>query len=112
MAEKNIAIGGYDVSAFLAHQAVEKLLKCIFILEKKEVPKTHKLDRLVQLLSISTEIADKIFDLTEDSTLSRYPDVSVELPYIQYTKEIATEKVAITKEVFDALQDRCMDLED
>jgi HEPN domain-containing protein len=27
MAEKNISIGGYDVSAFLAQQAVEKLMK-------------------------------------------------------------------------------------
>ncbi len=29
MAEKNISIRGYDISAFLAHQAVEKLLKAV-----------------------------------------------------------------------------------
>jgi len=33
MAEKNIEIGGYDISAFLSHQSVEKLLKAGFILE-------------------------------------------------------------------------------
>lgn len=39
MAEKNIEIDGYDISAFLSHQAVEKLLKAGFILEGSRVPK-------------------------------------------------------------------------
>lgn len=34
MADKNIAIGGYDIAAFLAHQSVEKLLKSIFLIEE------------------------------------------------------------------------------
>jgi len=29
MAEKNMGIEGYDIASFLAHQAVEKLLKAI-----------------------------------------------------------------------------------
>jgi len=29
IAEKNIAVGGYDTSAFLCQQAVEKLLKAV-----------------------------------------------------------------------------------
>ncbi len=29
MAEKNLTISGYDVAAFLSHQAVEKLLKAL-----------------------------------------------------------------------------------
>lgn len=32
MAEKNITIEGYDITAFLSHQAIEKLLKVLFIL--------------------------------------------------------------------------------
>jgi HEPN domain-containing protein len=71
MAEKNLGIKGYDVAAFLAHQSVEKLLKSILILEGKDVPKTHKLDRLSQLLTLPPELADEILDLTEDYTLSR-----------------------------------------
>lgn len=39
MAEKNIGIGGYDVSAFLAHQSVEKLLKSVFAIKGRKVPK-------------------------------------------------------------------------
>lgn len=111
MAERNIGIEGYDVAAFLAHQAVEKLLKCILILEKKEMPKTHKLDRLAQLLNVSTEIADKIYDLTEDYAFARYPDVSIEVPYTQYSKETASRKVAIAKGIFKELKNRYKVLE-
>ena len=110
MAEKNIEIEGYDVAAFLAHQAVEKLLKCVLIIEEKEVPKTHKLDRLSQLLNISTEVTDKILELTEDYTLSRYPDVSSDVPYIQYNNTSANRKVTIAKEIFEALKDRYKNL--
>lgn len=111
MAERNIGIEGYDVAAFLAHQAVEKLLKCILILEKKEMPKTHKLDRLAQLLNVSTEIADKIYDLTEDYAFARYPDVSIEVPYTQYSKETASRKVVIAKGVFKEPKNRYKILE-
>jgi len=111
MAERNLSIEGYDVSAFLAHQAVEKLLKSILILEAKAFPRTHKLETLVPLLNISTELADKILDLTEDYTISRYPDLSVEIPYLQYDKKTAARKVAIAKEDFDALRGRYKNLE-
>ncbi|HHT9133749.1 MAG TPA: HEPN domain-containing protein [Candidatus Avalokitesvara rifleensis] len=106
MAERNIQIEGYDVAAFLAHQAVEKLLKSILIVEGKEVPKTHKLDKLGQLLNLQTEVVDKVLDLTEDYALSRYPDISLEVPYLEYDKETAERKVAIAKEIFEILKNR------
>jgi HEPN domain-containing protein len=112
MAEKNIGIKGYDIAAFLAHQAVEKLMKCILILQEKEVPKTHKLDRLAQLLDLPSDIADRILDLTEDYTLSRYPDVSIVLPYLQYDLKAARIKVRTAKEIFKALKDKYRDLEE
>jgi HEPN domain-containing protein len=111
MAERNIQIEGYDVAAFLAHQAVEKLLKCLLILEGKEVPQTHKLDRLINLLNLSSELSDKILDLTEDYTISRYPDVSLDVPYLQYNRAIAQRKVSIAKEAFDVLKKKYKDLE-
>ena len=43
MAEKIISIEGYDVSAFLAHQSIEKLFKAIFALKGRKIPKTHLL---------------------------------------------------------------------
>ena len=48
MAQRNIEIGGYDVAAFLSHQAVEKLLKAAFIIEGREVPRTHFIDEFAK----------------------------------------------------------------
>ena len=46
IAEKNISIGGYDIAAFLSHQSIEKLLKSIFALEGKKIPKIHYIEDL------------------------------------------------------------------
>jgi HEPN domain-containing protein len=81
MAEKNIAIEGYDVAAFLAHQSVEKLLKVIFIIRGKKVPKSHYIDELARELGLGKEIIDYTFELTVDYTFSRYPDVAERVPY-------------------------------
>lgn len=110
MAEKNIEIGGYDVSAFLSHQAVEKLLKAGFILEGKEVPKTHFIDELAKELHLSDELQDEIAELTVDYTLSRYPDISDMIPYEQYTKDIALRKLNIAKRVSEYFKERWEEL--
>jgi len=104
MAEKNIAIGGYDVSAFLAHQSVEKLLKAIFAIKGRKVPKSHYIDELAKELKLKNKIVASISELTVDYTFSRYPDVSERVPYEEYDEEIAKEKVKIAKEVFESLK--------
>ena len=103
MAEKNISIGGYDVSAFLCQQAVEKLLKSIFALQGKSIRKTHYIDELAKELELSQEIIDKVIELTADYTISRYPDIGEVVPYEEYDEDIAKEKVKIAKEIFDSL---------
>jgi HEPN domain-containing protein len=103
IAEKNISIEGYDVAAFLSHQAVEKLLKSIFAFLGKKIPKTHYIDELAKKLSLDDEVIDEILDLTADYIFSRYPDVSEHLPYEEYDEEIATEKVELAKRVFSAV---------
>ena len=55
IAERNIDIEGFDVSAFLSQQAVEKLLKAILIMKGEQVPKTHYIDELAELLGIPDE---------------------------------------------------------
>jgi len=104
MAEKNIAIGGYDVSAFLAHQSVEKLLKAIFAIKGRKVPKSHYIDELAKELKLKNKIVASISELTVDYTFSRYPDVSERVPYEEYDEEIAKEKVKIAKGVFESLK--------
>ncbi|MGQ9778057.1 MAG: HEPN domain-containing protein [Thermodesulfobacteriota bacterium] len=106
MAEKNIEIEGYDVASFLAHQAVEKLLKAIFALEGKRIPKTHYIDDLAQELNVPAEVKSELLTIIPDYTLARYPDVSEETPYEQYNEKIAREKVASAKRIFELLKDR------
>lgn len=107
IAEKNIDIAGYDVSAFLSQQAVEKLLKAIYAIEGKKIPRTHYLDDLAKGLNITKqEIIDKILSLTTDYTFARYPDVTLNVPYEHYTKEIAETKLKYAKDIFKFLEDR------
>ncbi len=106
MAEKNIDIEGYDVSAFLAHQAIEKLLKAIFAFENKKIPKIHYIDELAQRLNVSEEVMSYIFELTSDYTFARYPDISEVVPYEQYDAKIAKEKVESAKRIFRLLKNR------
>ncbi|MCC7572378.1 MAG: HEPN domain-containing protein [Candidatus Methanofastidiosum sp.] len=68
--KKNIDIKGYDITAFLCHQAVEKLLKCIFVLDIREIPRSHHIDELAKDLNLEANIIDLIKDLTYDYTFS------------------------------------------
>jgi HEPN domain-containing protein len=110
MAEKNIGIEGYDVAAFLSHQAVEKILKSLYVRDGRKIPKTHFIDELAEGLNLSEEILNHVYELTADYTLSRYPDVSDTVPFEQYTKAITQEKVYAAKEIFRLLRVRYPEL--
>ncbi|OHC02327.1 MAG: hypothetical protein A3G17_05440 [Planctomycetes bacterium RIFCSPLOWO2_12_FULL_50_35] len=58
------------------------------------------------MLGLQSHVVDKILDLTEEYALSRYPDISLEVPYLEYDKETAERKVNIAKEVFQTLKNR------
>lgn len=105
MAEKNIGIGGYDVSAFLAHQSIEKLLKTIFAIKGRNIPRSHYIDELARELKLKKELIESISGLTVDYTFSRYPDVAEQVPYEEYNEEIAKEKVKTAKEIFESLKE-------
>jgi HEPN domain-containing protein len=112
MAERNIEIEGYDVAAFLAHQAVEKLLKSIFALEGKAIPRIHYIDELAYQLSLSEELINDVVDLTADYTFARYPDVAEHIPYEEYDEDVARSKVEKARRIFEVLKYRYKALED
>jgi len=112
MAERNIEIEGYDVAAFLAHQAVEKLLKSIFALEGKAIPRIHYIDELAYQLSLSEELINDVVDLTADYMFARYPDVAEHIPYEEYDEDVARSKVEKARRIFEVLKDRYKALED
>jgi len=111
MAEKNVAIKGYDIAAFLAHQSVEKLLKSIYAFEGKKIPKIHYIDELGKGLKIDKNILDEVIDLTSDYIFSRYPDVGDQVPFEEYTENMAIIRVNKAKKIFKALKERYKDEE-
>lgn len=80
MAGRNVGIGGYDAAAFLAHQSVERLLKALLAAQGRAVPKMHFTDELAGQLDLPPEVQVHIDGLTADYMLSRYPDVSDQVP--------------------------------
>ncbi len=106
MARRNLAIEGYDVAAFLAHQSVEKLLKAGFALEGHAVPRTHNLDEMAKQLGLPDSLCDEILDLTSDYAIARYPDVASGVPYELYSDEIAGAKIEIAEKVLSYFHQR------
>jgi len=110
IAKKNVAIGGYDTAAFLAHQAVEKLLKSLFALRGQKIPRLHYIDVLARRLGVFQLVADEIIDINADYMFARYPDVGENIPYEEYDEEIAAEKVAKAERVFTLLKEYYQEL--
>ncbi|MBT3271418.1 hypothetical protein HN371_30040 [Candidatus Poribacteria bacterium] len=81
MAERNIEIGGYDIASFLAHHV----------------------DELARLLELPDALVAAVSDLNIDYTVARYPDVTELAPFEEYTEDVAIEKVAAARAVFEAL---------
>lgn len=107
MAEKNLEFGGYDVCAFLCHQAVEKFMKALIIKKSgTDAPRIHHLDQLARTLGFPKEVVDKLLLLESDYVASRYPDVSVGVPYEEYSREDAEEKVELAREMVEWLKKR------
>jgi HEPN domain-containing protein len=98
-ARKNISIAAYEVTAFLAHQAVEKYLKAAWI-EKKRArpPATHYLRELRQGLRIPQRLLRNLSYLNPDYTVARDPDAANGVPYELYDEGIARAKLKAADE--------------
>src|SRR5216684_3463808 len=84
-ARKNVSIQAYEVAAFLAEQAVEKYLKAVWVILKKEpAPHTHALTELGDGLGVPADLRRHLADLTPDYTITRYPDAANAVPYELY----------------------------
>src|SRR3989338_8076260 len=98
MAKGIINEGGFDTCAFLCQQSVEKYLKALFILQKKQnPPKTHYLEELGRAVNCPDELLDLLKELSADYMVSRYPDVSFSAPYEEYSEEDAHKRVQIAE---------------
>jgi len=100
-ARKNIGIGAHEVAAFLAEQALEKVLKAAWFVTKREgPPRTHSLTELGDGLGVPPEIRKHLVYLNPDYTVARYPDAANGVPYEVYDRPTAESKVAAAEEAF------------
>ena len=106
MAHRNISIEGYDIAAFLSHQAVEKLFKGLIALKGREVPKSHYIDELGASFHLPDDIFECVLDLSSDYQFARYPDISDSIPYQNYDETLAEERVNSAQKIFDHLYNR------
>lgn len=104
-ASKTVGIGAYEVTAFMAHQAVEKYLKAAWIELKQEAPpRTHSLLELGDPLGVPPAVRKHLVNLNPDYTTSRYPDAANGIPYEAYDRELAEAKVKTAEQAIEWLR--------
>lgn len=92
--------GDYYAGVFFSEQAIEKGLKALYIKQFDSAPpRTHYIDKLASMVNAPLEIMDATYELSEDYMLSRYPDVSDELPFELYNEGSAKIKLVRAKEI-------------
>lgn len=104
-AEKNFEGEIYYVCAFLCQQAIEKIMKAVFMNKtKNSPPNIHNLRELGELIGLPPNLLSKARKLSRDFVISRYPDAAGDVPAKVYDKEIAKEILRDAKELFTWLQ--------
>ncbi len=92
---------------FFSQQAIEKALKAMFFIVKKEdPPKIHTVTELYSELkksdfSLPKEIEEQLYILNKYYTVSRYPDAANGLPSESVDKIEAERALKIAKEVLE-----------
>jgi HEPN domain-containing protein len=107
-AETMLAGGRYLYVIFMCQQAVEKMLKAVYVKNKKEVPpRTHNLLYLVDVLDIDVGDANRalLSELNQFYLESRYPGERVKLAK-EVDKLRAQEGLLKTKGVLKCLKQR------
>jgi len=94
-----------EAIAFHAQQAAEKSLKALLVARQVEFPKTHDLERLLELAALGDgPLADKLAnaaELTPYGVEFRYPG-----EYAPVSAETAAACVSIARRVFDEIAGR------
>jgi len=98
-AERMLADGDTDYSAFHAQQAAEKALKALLIALGKRPPRTHNIGQLINELNgigIETREIQQAKILTDYAVEARYPDFEEEVD-----EDEAVEALNLSKKVVD-----------
>lgn len=92
------------VVAFHCQQAVEKSLKSVLELQRKKIPKIHKLQTLIDRLEIDLDVSDETIQILDDLYIeSRYPGDLGLLPSGKPTLDEAKKFYEFAKGIYDKI---------
>jgi HEPN domain-containing protein len=95
----------FETVAFHAQQAAEKSLKALLVARQVEFPKTHDIERLVELVALGdAALAETLADAAELTPFGveyRYPG-----EYAPVTAEAANACVSLARKVHDEISKR------
>lgn len=92
--------GNYDGAAFYSQQSVEKCLKAVILRnEKQKTFEGHSLIHLGKTAKVPETFYTSLRKLSPQYFLSRYPDVTEEVPYELYDEPSTREYLQTAEEV-------------
>ncbi len=98
--------GKYDWSLFIAHLALEKLLKAFWVKNNESFypPKIHNLAKLAEEGKLDLSDEEKIFllEVNEFNLEARYPDYKFRF-YLRCTKEFTEDYLRRIKEFYQCI---------
>lgn len=111
-AEKNLNMAIFDYCLIGCEQAVEKILKALYLkITGKEPPHIHVLEELVEKVELQNELAELIVELDDYYFLIRYPGFGDEVPYKQCSEEDAKSGLEKAKKIFNIVQQKLKAME-
>ncbi|MBI2112318.1 HEPN domain-containing protein [Candidatus Woesearchaeota archaeon] len=91
----------FDGTAFYSQQTAEKALKAVILFKKEDKAEGHSLIYLGKEARIPEFLFPPLKKLSPQYVISRYPDVSDDLPSDLYDEELAKEFLETARKVLE-----------
>lgn len=105
----HLSAGDYDLASFLAEQAAQLYLKYVVLKITGEVPRTHSIRELLQILGKITKKENKVIEFTREhrSMLIRLEEAYLASRYLfrRYDRDEVKELVEFAEELINYVRD-------
>lgn len=91
----------FDGVAFNSHQAVEKILKALYMKRNKRGKAGHSIIYIAKELQVPADIFSDIKEISPEYLISRYPDIVGVAPVDYYDKKMVLKYIKIAEGVLE-----------
>lgn len=98
-AELLLEHGRYYASVFFSQQTAEKALKALYVYTRRELPKTHNLVDLAEMLNSPEKVLEAAMELNPDYVTTRYVNAANGVPAKMYSQKSAQSHYDYAREV-------------